>query len=330
METIYISPDLLFSHEAIAGTVGFFDGVHLGHRFLIDQLKATAGEQQLPSAIITFPIHPRKVLMPEFKLELLNNFEEKLQQLSGTGVDYCYVLDFTRQLSLLTAKEFIQEVLYKQLKVQSLLVGYDHRFGKDRSEGAEDYIRHGQATGIKVLMAEPLLSDGQHVSSTRIRHLLQQGNVVYAEQLLSYPYMLEGIVGKGNRIGRTIGFPTANLQICHPEKAIPATGIYATHVYLNGTKYKGMLYIGSRPSIEGANELRIEVNLLNFDGDIYGQTLQVEFVQLLRGDKKFDSLEQLKKQLETDKAATIDALSKKANTHLRPATSSPYQVNPES
>lgn len=310
METLYISPDQVFSGKTIAGTVGFFDGVHLGHRFLIEQLKLYASELQLPSAVITFPVHPRKVLVPDFKLELLNHFEEKLHQLESTGVDYCYVLDFTKDLSSLTAKRFIQEVLRNQLKLQRLLVGYDHRFGKDRSEGINAYIQYGQEAGIQVLKAESLLIDDQHVSSTRIRQLLQEGQVADAAKLLSYPYQLEGIVGAGNRIGRTIGFPTANIEVFHPEKVIPAIGIYAAWVYVNEVRHQAMLYIGSRPSIEGASELRIEANLLHFDGDLYGQTLQVEFVQFLREDKKFDSLEQLKAQLEADRAATLDILSK--------------------
>lgn len=308
METIYISPNQVLSKKAVVGTVGFFDGVHRGHRFLIDQLKAVAATKQLATAVITFPVHPRKVLSPDFNPELLNDFEEKLRQLAPTGVDYCYVVNFTKDLSQLTARQFIHQVLHQQLHLDSLLVGYDHRFGKDRTEGIEAYIRHGREVGMDVREAESLMIDERHVSSTRIRSSLSEGNVEEAHRLLSYPYVLEGTVVAGNRIGRTIGFPTANIELNDLEKKIPAVGIYAVWVHCGERNYKGMLYIGSRPSIAGANELRIEVNLVDFSGDLYGQTLRIELIKQLRGDKKFDSLEALSRQLEADRRATLEVL----------------------
>lgn len=254
----------------------------------------------MPTAVITFPVHPKKVLFPEFRPELLNSFEEKLRQLATTGVDLCYVIDFTTALSQLTAREFIRDILYDRLKVQLLLAGYDHRFGKNRAEGVDAYIKYGQETGMEVREAEPLLIDNLHVSSTRIREALSRGNVEEAARLLSYPYQLVGTVTGGNRIGRTIGFPTANIVPEDPSKVIPAAGIYSVRVHAKGQSYKGMLYVGSRPSIEEAGELRIEVNLLDFTGDLYGQTLVIDFIKYLRDDQKFDTLEGLRRQLERD------------------------------
>ncbi len=288
----------------VAATVGFFDGVHRGHRFLIEQLQKSGKEKKLPTAVVTFPVHPRKVLDNGFCPELLNSFEEKLSLLESTGADYCFVMNFTRELSQLSAQDFIQQVLFKQLNVQSLLVGYDHRFGKDRKDGIKAYMKYGKQVGMDVIEAASLYVEGQHVSSTRIRKLLSLGDVKTASLLLSYPYKLEGIVVVGNQLGRSIGFPTANIHISNPEKIIPSVGIYAVWVYVSIKKYMGMLYIGSRPTIENINELRIEVNLLDFSDDLYNQTISIELIEFLRKDEKFASLEALKNQLILDKENT--------------------------
>ena len=300
MEIRHISADTLLIKEAIVATVGFFDGVHLGHRFLIDQLNSIARNKHLPSAVITFPIHPRKVLDKEFCPELLNHFEEKLSLLSTTGIDYCYVLDFSKTLSQLTAQEFIKRVLSKKLHLSELLIGYDHRFGRDRIEDSNAYILYGKQVDIHVTKANSLLVDNINVSSTRIRQTLLSGKVEKAQQLLSYNYSIDGWVVKGNQIGRNIGFPTANIQLSHPDKIIPSVGIYAVWVFVGKQKHAGMLYIGSRPTIAGS-EQRIEVNLLDFSGDLYNQILRIEFIRFIRKDKKFSSLEELKAQLELDR-----------------------------
>ena len=308
MEVAYISADIDRPDRQVVATVGFFDGVHQGHRFLIEQLRAESQHKRLPSAVITFPVYPGKVLNPELQLQLLSSFNEKLQLLSATGVDYCYVLDFSTALSRLTAQEFINRTLFEKMGVAGLLVGYDHRFGKNRTEGINEYIGYGRQVGMQVVSANPLLIGNEYVSSTRIRKLLSMGNIEEANQLLSYPYRLTGQVVKGNQIGHSIGFPTANIDLNGSEKIIPAIGCYAVWVYVGAQKYKGMLYIGRRPSIEGATELRVEVNLLHFSGDLYGQTLTVEFVRLIRSDQKFDSLEELKTQLNSDRTVAAEAL----------------------
>ena len=276
--------DRLKGKELVA-TIGFFDGVHLGHRFLIDEMKEIAKARNLPSAVITFPEHPRAVLHADYQPKLLNSFEEKLQQLETTGVDYCIVLDFTIELSRLSAKEFITSILAKSLHVKTLLIGYDHRFGHDRTDGFEQYV-----------------------SSSEIRKLLQAGNVAEAAYLLTYPYQLLGHIVSGYKVGRTLGFPTANIRVDEPFKVIPGIGVYAVWVEVEGERYKGMLYIGDRPTLNNGKDISMEVNILDFSGDIYNDSIRVSFVQYVRGDIKFDSLEELKAQLEKDRCTVNNLL----------------------
>ena len=241
--------DRLKGKELVA-TIGFFDGVHLGHRFLIDEMKEIAKARNLPSAVITFPEHPRAVLHADYQPKLLNSFEEKLQQLETTGVDYCIVLDFTIELSRLSAKEFITSILAKSLHVKTLLIGYDHRFGHDRTDGFEQYVVYGTECGIEVLKASPYDEGNTAVSSSEIRKLLQAGNVAEAAYLLTYPYQLLGHIVSGYKVGRTLGFPTANIRVDEPFKVIPGIGVYAVWVTFDGKTYMGMLNIGVRPTID--------------------------------------------------------------------------------
>lgn len=313
MKIVYFDNDFIFSEnpgKEFAATIGFFDGVHRGHRFLIEQLKTIASDSGLPSAVITFPVHPRKVLQSDYQPQLLNNFNEKLFQLSTTGIDYCLVLDFTKELSELTAAEFIREKLRKELHVKKLLIGYDHRFGKGRDNDFNDYKRYGEICGINVTQAAQLEETGLHISSTAVRRLLSEGNVQKASLILSYNYTLEGMVISGNQMGRKMGFPTANLQIMEPYKVIPSSGIYAAWVHLDNQIYKGMTYIGDRPTIISNGEQRIETHILDFIGDIYGKNLKLEFVEYIRNDMKFDTLERLKFQLQEDEDLTRKILEK--------------------
>jgi riboflavin kinase/FMN adenylyltransferase len=293
--------------SGVAATIGFFDGVHAGHRFLIDRLRRIAAEQQLPSAVVTFPVHPRKILDRRYCPQLLNGLEEKLYRLSTTGIDCCMVLDFTETLSNRTACEFIRTTLCRELNVKHLLIGYDHRFGKNREEDSSAYRQYAAAAGIAVTVAEPFRMDNLNVSSTRIRQLLADRDIAAANLLLSYPYLLKGRVVEGNRIGRTIGFPTANLRPDNREKIIPGTGIYAVNVRLDGMLRTAMCYIGRRPTVAPNDdaEQRIEVHLPDFSGNLYGQTLEIEFVRFIRHDMRFDSIEALRQQLMLDRDAVL-------------------------
>lgn len=294
--------------EALAATIGFFDGVHLGHRFLIDQLKKVADERGLPSAVITFRTHPRAVLHADYQPKLLNTWEEKLAQLATTGVDYCLVLDFTLELSRFSAAEFITKILAEAFRVKALLIGYDHRFGHDRAEGFDQYVVYGKALGMEVIQALPYDNGQTKVSSSEIRRLLAEGEVKQAAVLLSYPYSLKGKIVKGHQVGRTIGFPTANLSVEDSRKILPGNGVYAVWAVLSGKRYKGMLSIGNRPTLDDGNSQSIEVYLLDFSGDLYGKEIEVSFVSKIRDNRKFPSLLALKSQLEQDRQTVSECL----------------------
>ena len=294
--------------EKLVATIGFFDGVHLGHRFLISELKQRAAVLGLPSAVITFPEHPRAVLQSDYQPKLLNSFEEKLDHLSSAGIDYCIVLDFTTELANLTAKEFITSVLAEKLHVDTLLIGYDHRFGHNREDGFDEYVVYGKTCGIHVIKAERYSEGEAAVSSSEIRKMLSLCQVEEAAHLLTYPYQLRGSIVSGYKVGRKLGFPTANIQVDEPYKIVPGIGVYAVWVYLNGKRYKGMLYIGDRPTLNNGTHITLEVNILNFSGDVYNNDIAVAFIYYVRGDIKFDSLEELITQLEQDRDRVNDLL----------------------
>ncbi|MBE6274638.1 MAG: bifunctional riboflavin kinase/FAD synthetase [Bacteroidaceae bacterium] len=288
-------------------TIGFFDGVHLGHRFLIQQVKVAATQTGWQSSIITFPVHPRQVIQSEFQPQLLSSPEEKIELLASTGVDNCILLPFTRELSQLTAYEFMQ-LLYDKYKVRMLVIGYDHRFGHNRAETFEDYCRYGRELGIHIMQASAYTQEQDKVSSSAIRRALQTGDIRTATKFLGYHYYLEGTVVDGYKVGRKIGFPTANLRVDFPNKLIPSIGVYAVCVYVNGGKYKGMLNIGYRPTINNGTDLSIEVHILDFQGDIYHQKMRIEFIDFLRPEEKFNSVDELILQMQKDKEDTIRVL----------------------
>ena len=296
------------TEPGVMATIGFFDGVHLGHRFLIDEVKAAAAQRGLPSAVITFPTHPRSVLQQAYQPRLLNSFADKLRLLATTGVDYCIVLDCTEALSQLSAEAFLR-ILATQWRVKGLVIGYDHRFGHDRRDGFEQYVEYGQRWGIEILKAAAFDAGHTAVSSSEIRRLVQEGKVERAAQLLTYAYHISGRIVSGYKVGRTLGFPTANIQPDDPMQLLPGIGVYAVWVEVAGQRYKGMLYIGSRPTLDNGTQLSIEVHILHFSGDIYNDPIRVSFAHFVRGDEKFDSLEALKAQLMRDREVVDQLLN---------------------
>lgn len=284
-------------------TIGFFDGVHEGHRFLITQVEEAAASRGLASTVITFPKHPRAVMHPDFHPELLTTCEEKLDRLAQTGVDCCVLLDFTPELSALSARQFM-EVLHRRYAIQVLVIGYDHRFGHGRSEGFEDYVRYGRELGMEVLPAEAYhldLSDcSLPVCSSSIRHLLHKGDVASAAYYLGYPYFLNGTVVSGFQVGRRLGYPTANLQVNDSRKIVPAHGVYAVRIEVDGCAYGGMLNIGCRPTLDNGDNTTIEVHIFDFDRDIYRHSLRLSFVRRIRAERKFASVDELVAQLHQD------------------------------
>lgn len=299
MLTIYPGKKILPVKPCVA-TIGFFDGVHRGHRFLIERLKEDAKAAGLESTVITFERHPRQVLSSDYQPKLLTTFEEKRLLLSRTGVDNCAVLQFDRQMAQMTAREFMERVLAGLLNVKRLYIGYDHRFGHNREEGFEDYVRYGRELGIEVLQNTAFDLEGVNVSSSVIRSFLQEGEVEMAARCLGYPYFVSGKVMPGVQEGRKLGFPTANIEVT-AEKLIPAPGVYAVTARLEGSAAlkPAMMNIGTRPTF-GENEQTLEVHILDFEDNIYGKELLVSFDHRLRGERKFRSAEDLADQLRKD------------------------------
>lgn len=278
-------------------TIGFFDGVHRGHQHLLRQVLEIAHQRHMASLVVTFFQQPRHVVTHETdRFFLLTTTNEKLHLLQQAGIDHCEVMEFTPELALMTAHDFMQ-LLHDKYGVSALVIGYDNRFGHNRSEGFDDYVRYGKQLGIEVLQATQFPA----VSSTKIRELLLEGDLEAANQILGYRYMLEGQVVNGFHIGHTMGFPTANLQVA-PEKLIPADGVYAVMVELDGEQHQGMLNIGTRPTLANSDERSIEVHIFDFHDNIYDKELRLSLVKRTRGEVRFASKEQLILQLQQDAA----------------------------
>lgn len=287
-------------------TTGTFDGVHFGHQKIVSRLKEVAKQIKGETVIITFFPHPRLVLFPEDNdLKLINTLDEKITLLREAGIDHLIIIPFTKEFSRLSSLEFVQQVLVDKIGTKRLVIGYDHHFGKNR-EGTFEHLKHyAPEYGFQVEEIPEQDINDVAVSSTKIRNAILQGDVTTANTYLEYPFNLTGIVSKGDQIGRTIGFPTANIKVPENYKLIPGEGIYAVKVYVDSRTFTGMLYIGNRPTINGLNKV-IEVNIFDFNEDIYEQNIKVEFYQYLRGDKKLNGLEELKKALAADEKACRD------------------------
>ena len=307
---IIIQDTAILQGKKVVATIGFFDGVHVGHRFLIDELKQIGKKIGLPTAVITFSNHPRSVLQSDYQPKLLNVAEEKLKQLETTGIDYCIVLNFTPDLAKQTAQTFISTVLAQQLQVDTLLIGYDHRFGHNREDGFEQYKQYGAEYGMKVLKATQYSEGEASISSSEIRRLLATSHVEEAARLLTYPYRIKGHIVSGYKVGRKLGFPTANIQVDEPYKIIPGTGVYAVWVYWEDKRYKGMLHIGNRPTLENGDHITLEVHILDFDEDIYNNEITVSFIHHIRENVKFNSIEELIEQLKKDRETINQLLTK--------------------
>lgn len=282
-------------------TIGFFDGVHRGHRFLINNVVKEAASRGLLSTVVTFDRHPRQVLGSDFQPRLLSTNEEKMLLLSKTGVERCVMLPFSEQMAQMTACDFMKKILRDRLGVQVLIIGYDNRFGHNRSEGFDDYVRYGREMGIEVMSAQSFLLHGINVSSSVIRSFLQEGEIEMAENCLGYPYFFTGKVVKGFRVGHELGFPTANIEQDNMLKMIPSPGVYAVKVRIEGTVElkHAMMNIGTRPTFNGTQQT-LEVHILNFNDDIYGKMISVAFVHKLRNERQFASKEALSEQLVKD------------------------------
>ena len=282
-------------------TVGFFDGVHLGHRHLIDRVMEEARDAGLHSVVITFDQHPRQVIDAAFRPQLLTTFDEKMERLAQTGIDYCAVLPFTRQMAALSAREFMQQVLQRQLSVRRLVTGYDNRFGHNRAEGFKEYVAYGKEMGMEVVKASPLVVDGLNVSSSVVRGLVVEGEMDTAARCLGYRYGITGKVVEGYQQGRKLGFPTANINLDDAQKLLPASGVYAVMVCVDDSPEmrRAVMNIGSRPTFHG-DHVSIEVHIFDYAGDLYGRRLNVTVCHRLRQECRFDHPSQLIRQMHED------------------------------
>ncbi len=324
----------------VVACTGFFDGVHLGHRAVLEKVCQLANEQGRKSAVITFWPHPRAVLQKDaVRFRLLNSFEEKQKLIKSIGIDDIHVIPFDREFAKQTTEQFFRDYLIKRYSVTTLVVGYDHRMGSDLNQTQEEMFRIARIKGLTPVRVEqfgdkdvdysqlkepePVCADNlvvssspSKISSTKIRECIISGNIGVANLMLGYRYGLEGVVVEGQRIGRTIGFPTANIMLYEPLKLLPEDGVYAVWAESSGRVYRGITNIGTRPTVSFGNDKTIETHLLEFDEDIYGLPLKIEFAGRLRNEQKFSSLEELKIQLHKDRENSFKFL-RQQETKLR-------------
>ena len=289
-------------------TIGTFDGVHLGHQKIVERVVTTARQEGLLATVFTFFPHPRMVVQHDKDLKLIHTLEEKKQLLQQLGVDLLVVQPFNEAFAQLTAEEFVSTILVQRLNVKKVIIGYDHRFGRNRTANIDDMRLFGKKYGFAVEEISVQEVDEVSVSSTKIREALNKGDVTTAEHYLGTPYSLTGRVVHGLKLGRTLGYPTANIQVTEDYKLIPKDGVYAVYSYIDGRKVYGMMSIGKNPTIEGKGA-SIEVYFFDFNGDLYDQKLTIEFVQYLREEQKFDTIDLLKKQLQDDETAARKAIA---------------------
>jgi riboflavin kinase/FMN adenylyltransferase len=296
------------SSEKTIVTIGTFDGIHIGHQKILKDLIKTAKKEGKKSVLLTFFPHPRMVLQKENKILLLNTIKEKSSLLEKMGLDYLIIHPFSREFSRLTALDFVRDVLVNKLNTYRLIIGYDHHFGKNREGNIHQLKEYSLLYDFKVEEIPAQDIDDVSVSSTKIRTALKDGNLKTANNYLGYHYMLNGSVVSGKKLGGTIGFPTANLEIKEPYKLVPKTGVYIIKTHINTILYTGMMNIGFNPTVLGKHQT-IEAHLFDFNEDLYGKEITIEFIYFLREEHKFESVEELVVQLNIDKENAISYLS---------------------
>ena len=288
-------------------TLGTFDGVHIGHKKIIEKLLHAAEIQQCESLILTFFPHPRMVLQEKSEIKLLNTLDEKIKLLENTGLDNLIVHPFDEAFSRLTAEEFVSKILVDKFNIQKIIIGHDHRFGRNRTANIDDLIVFGEQYGFEVEQISAQEIDAVSVSSTKIRHALLDGQVALANQYLGYDYFLSGTIIHGKKLGRTIGYPTANIQISEDYKLIPKIGVYIVKSIIDLQTVYGMMSIGTNPTVNGS-QLSTEVYFFDFNADLYGQNIEVSLLHYIRGEEKFGSIDLLKQALANDEIVSREFL----------------------
>lgn len=289
-------------------TIGTFDGVHIGHGKILERLINNAKNAGLKSAVLTFFPHPRMVLQKDTDIKLLNTLEEKTKILAAMGLDYLIIHPFTKDFSRLSATEFVRDILVNSLKTKKIIIGYDHRFGRNRNANIHDLISFGNTLDFEVEEIPAQEIDDVSVSSTKIRNALMEGDIGTANSYLNYAYMLTGTIKKGKGLGKQFGFPTANLEITEEYKLIPKNGVYVVKSQLGQKTYFGMMNIGYNPTVSG-KEKSIEVNFFEFEGNLYGKNIQVDLLHRIRDEHKFNSVQELQEQLKKDKQTSLALIS---------------------
>lgn len=285
-------------------TLGTFDGVHIGHKKILERVIQNTENKEYESLVLTFFPHPRMVLQEKSEIKLLNTISEKIDLLEKIGIENLVIHPFDESFSRLTAEEFVKTVLINQFHIHKIIIGYDHRFGRNRTANIDDLIAFGQQYGFEVEQISVQEIDAISVSSTKIRKALSEGKMALANDYLGYDYFLTGTITEGKRLGRTIGFPTANLKIDEDYKLIPLNGVYVVKSILNQETHFGIMNIGYNPTV-GSNRLSIEIHFLDFNSNLYNQKIAVSILHYIRPEQKFDSIELLKKQIEKDKNSAI-------------------------
>lgn len=290
-------------------TIGTFDGVHVGHQKILNRLKEIKESSGLKTVVLTFEPHPRKVLFPEQKdLKLISLVDEKLELLEKYGVDVAVVYPFSKAFSQLDSDLYIRDILLKQLQVKHLVIGYDHKFGKNRSGDINTLKAFAPQGGFLLEEIPPQDIDSIAISSSKIRKALEEGDIKMATEFLGHKFSLEGTVVKGKQLGRTLGYPTANIKVDDPDKLIPKIGVYFVEVNIDTFAGHGMMSIGLNPTTDSDNTVKLEVNIFNFNEDVYGKTLKLKFVRRLRDEKKFANLTELKSALDKDKETCLELI----------------------
>ena len=285
-------------------TIGTFDGVHLGHQKIVAQITKNADALNCESLVLTFFPHPRMVLQESTEMKQLNTLNEKIALLDNLGIDNLVVHPFDKEFSRLTAEEFVKKVLVDVFKIKKIIIGHDHRFGRNRTATIDDLINFGKTYGFEVEQISAEEINEVSISSTKIRNALLEGNIELATNYLGYDYSLTGIIFKGKQLGRTIGYPTANITIEEDYKLIPNNGVYIAKSVLNGKTVFGMMNIGTRPTVDGTKQT-IEINFFDFKQDLYGQKITISLLHRMRSEQKFESIDALKNQLGKDKKTAL-------------------------
>lgn len=291
-------------------TIGTFDGVHIGHQKIINRLVEIAREEDGEVVLLTFFPHPRMVLQPDHELKMINTQNEKIEFLGKAGVEHLIILPFTKAFSRLTSIEYVRDILVNQMNVHKLVIGYDHHFGRNREGNFEHLVELAELYDFGVEEIPAQMIDDVNVSSTKIRHALEAGDLETVRNYLGRPFRITGTVVEGKHLGRSIGYPTANVAIAEPYKLIPADGVYAVKVKIKGATFNGMMNIGMKPTVQKDQERSIEVHILDFDENIYNEIIGIDIMERIRDEQQFENIDALRNKLDEDQAKTRMILAK--------------------